>query len=290
MENIWQWGIDVITAVQKIRSPFFDSFFLFISFFGTHIFYILLIPLIYWCYDKKYASRILILFLISGWLNTVMKDMINHPRPYNLDETVKIGNTKGPGIPSGHAQQSLVVLSALSLWRRNRFFTSGAAVLILLIALSRIYLGVHFPTDILGGWLLGAVIIAALWPVFDKIENFLQRANAYILASVAVIIPGLLALITASVWPVMSMGALSGFCEGLILEKRYIGFERAGNTASVINRFLTGTAVPGILFSAEKLLFSSDTSYYMIIVFIYSFVIGIWISAGAPWMFKKIRI
>ena len=121
MEHIWQWGIGVIIAVQKIRSPFFDAFFLFISFFGTYIFYMLLIPFIYWCYDKKRASRIIFLFLVSSWFNTVLKDLISHPRPYNLNPAVKIGDAAGNGFPSGHSQNSLVVWGTLSLMLKDKF-------------------------------------------------------------------------------------------------------------------------------------------------------------------------
>lgn len=290
MELIWQRGLDIIIFIQKIRSPFFDEFFQFVSFFGTHVFYMLLLAFLYWCHDKKYAARIFILFLISGWSNTVLKDLINHPRPYNLNPSVKIGNTTGPGIPSGHAQQSLVVWAALALWRKNRLFTFCAVLFILLIALSRIYLGVHFPTDILGGWLIGSVIIILLWPAFDKIEKLIQNINEYIITAVSVVIPTLLAFIVASKWSVMSMGAFSGFCAGLIIEKKYIKFERAGNIQSICKRYLTGIAFLMILFSAEKFLSVSNDSYYMVIVFIHSFIMGISISAGAPSLFKKFRI
>jgi len=153
MEQVWQWGIGVIHIVQEIRSPFFDIFFKFVSGFGAMFFYAVFLPLIYWCFDKKYAVRIFVVFLISSWFNSILKDLINHPRPYNLDETVKIGKTGGPGFPSGHAQQSFVVWGSLSLWIKKKAFTYTAIAVIILIAFSRIYLGVHFPTDIFGGWI-----------------------------------------------------------------------------------------------------------------------------------------
>jgi membrane-associated phospholipid phosphatase len=290
MEQIWQWGISVIIAVQKIRSPFFDAFFSFISFFGTLIFYMIFLPFIYWCLNKKTASRIFILFLISSWVNSVMKDLINHPRPYNLNESVKIGKTGGPGIPSGHAQQSLVVWGSISLWLRNRAFTYFTVFFILLIAFSRIYLGVHFPTDIIGGWILGALILFIIWPLFDSIESFLKQFSPVILAAAAVAVPALLSLILASKSSVMSMGALSGFCVGIMLEKKYINFSPAGSLMEGVLRYVFGAVVLMLLYSSEKFLFSKNVPHYMAYVFIHSWILSIWVAAGAPCLFKKYRI
>jgi membrane-associated phospholipid phosphatase len=290
MENIWQWGIDVIKIAQQIRSPFLDQFFKFISFTGAMIFYIIFLPFIYWCYDKKFGSRIFILILISGWFNSVLKDLINHPRPYNIDESVKIGKTGGPGIPSGHAQQSLVVWGSLSLWRKKRSFVYFSAAVVLLIAFSRIYLGVHFPTDIIGGWLAGMVILAVFWISIDRLDILLPRINPVILAVLSIIIPVLFSMILASKPSVMSAGALSGFCVGVILEKKYINFDSSAGLKSYISRYLSGALFLMLLFFSQKLLFSKSSQNYLIFVFVHSWTMFLWISAGAPWMYKKFRI
>ncbi len=290
MEHVWQWGLDVIVVVQKIRSPFFDSFFSLISFFGELIFYMALLPFVYWCFDKKSAARIFVLFLVSSWINSVMKDLINHPRPYNLNESVKIGKTPGPGIPSGHAQLSLVVWGSLALWLKKKFFTYFSVFLILIIAFSRIYLGVHFPTDILGGWFLGALALILLWPFFDKIEKFLLQFSPVILAVLAIIIPAMLSPIAASKSSVMSMGALSGFCIGIILENKYIKFLPAANFKTGLLRLLSGLTVLMLVYYAEKILFSKSSSYYLVFIFIHSWILSLWVCAGAPLMFKKFRI
>ncbi len=290
MEHMWQWGIDVIISVQTIRSPFFDSFFTIISFFGTMVFYLLFLPVLYWCFDKKYAARIFFLFIISSWFNTILKDLFNHPRPYSLNETVKIGKTGGPGLPSGHAQQSFVVWGSVSLWLKNRVFSYLAVFIILIIAFSRIYLGVHFPTDIFAGWLIAAVILIVMWPLFDRIESFLPGMNALMMAAASVIIPAVLSFIMASKTSVMSMGALSGFCAGIMIERRYINFSKSSGLRNGILRYIAGGVLLLLLFSAEKFLFSKDSSFYLISVFIHSWILSIWVFAGAPWLFKKIRL
>jgi len=290
MEQIWQWGISVIITVQKIRSPFFDSFFSLISFCGTMIFYMALLPFIYWCFNKKYASRIFILFFVSSWFNSILKNIINHPRPYNLNESVKIGKTGGPGLPSGHAQQSLVVWGSISLWLKNKFFTYFSVVFILLIGFSRIYLGVHFPTDVLGAWIVGAVVLFVLWHFLDRIEMFLLQFSPVFLAITAIIIPALFSVIAATKSSVMPMGGLSGFCVGIILEKKYVNFRPAANLISGSVRFFCGMVILLILFFAEKYMFTKSTPHYMFFVFIHSWILCLWISFGAPLLFKKFRM
>lgn len=290
MEPIWQWGIDVIIFIQQIRSPFFDLFFFTVSFFGTHIFYLMLLPFLYWCIDKKYASRIFILFLVSSWSNTVMKDLIHHPRPYHLNEAVKIGMAGGYGIPSGHAQGSLVMGVSLSLWLRNRFFSYFSAAAVLLIALSRLYLGVHFPTDILGGWILGTVVLFVLWPDFDRVEKVLSRMNPFALSAVAVLLPAILSLVLASKWPVMSMGALSGFLIGQIFEKKYSDFQQIKNLKAGILRYISGMLILVLIFSAGYIISVLKVPFHFLILFMLAWISGIWISAGAPRLFKKLGI
>jgi len=290
MEPIWQWGIDVIIFIQQIRSSFFDVFFFSVSFFGTHVFYLMLLPFLYWCVDKKYASRIFILFLISSWSNTVMKDLIHHPRPYHLNEAVKIGRAGGYGIPSGHAQGSLVVGVSLSLWLRNRFFSYFISAAVLLIALSRLYLGVHFPTDILGGWILGTMVLLLLWPCFDRVEKFLSRMNSFVLSAASVVLPAILSLIIASKWSVMSMGALSGFLIGQIFEKKYSDFQQIKNFKAGILRYISGMVVLAFIVSAGNIISEVKFPFHFLIMFVFAWISGIWISAGAPWLFKKLGI
>jgi len=289
MEHVWQWGIDVIKVVQQIRSPFFDLFFKTVSFTGAMIFYMIFLPFIYWCYDKKFGSRIFIVVLISGWFNSILKDFINHPRPYNIDESVKIGKTGGHGIPSGHAQHSLVVWGSLSIWLKSRRFFYFSAV-VLLIAFSRVYLGVHFPTDIIGGWIAGALILAVFWLSIDRVVLFLSGINPVILAALSIIIPALFSMILASKSSVMSAGALSGFCVGIIIEKRYINFGSATGFKSYLIRYLSGAFFLILLFLSQKLLFSKSSQNYLIFVFAHSWIMFLWISAGAPWLYKKFRM
>ena len=99
--------------------------------------------------------------ILSGWMvNTLIKALVGRPRPTIVSHLAEAG---GSSFPSGHSFNSAVVymgialaLAALSARRGLRWsLIAGAALLTSLIALSRVWLGVHYPSDVLAGWLGG---------------------------------------------------------------------------------------------------------------------------------------
>ncbi|MEJ2556298.1 MAG: phospholipid phosphatase, partial [Anaerolineae bacterium] len=85
MEGIWRWGVAVIIAIQAIHTPMMDAFFNIVTSLGSEEFYLLLLPLLYWCIDKRLAQRLAYLFLFSAYSNAGLKDFFQHPRPFEYD-------------------------------------------------------------------------------------------------------------------------------------------------------------------------------------------------------------
>lgn len=128
--------------------------------------------LIYLLITSRRADALLVLVSIAGGslLSTVLKIGFARPRPDLVDHLV---NVSSASFPSGHAMLSaatyltLGALLARTEQRRVvRGFLFGVAVaLTLIIGVSRVYLGVHFPTDVLAGWCLGAAWALVCWMV-----------------------------------------------------------------------------------------------------------------------------
>lgn len=291
MEQVWQWGIDIIILLQKIRTPFIDNFFICITLLGAPEFYMFFLPGMYWCFNKKFMARIIFLFFLSGWTNSVLKTFLNHPRPFDLNGIVKVNHAGGPGLPSGHAQQSLVLWASLALWLKKRLFLYFSIFIILVVSFSRIYLGVHFPTDVFGGWILGIVIVAVIWPFFDRIEKFLAGLSPGVLVASVVAIPLILSFVLPTRWSVMPAGSLSGFFTGVIFERRYMEFGSVVTIRNGVLRVLPGMFIISFIFFMDKFIgVSKSVPYYLLIVYVKTWIMGIWVSAGAPWMFGKLRI
>ncbi len=162
MDSASQWGIGIILALQE-HSPGLDTLMKFLSFLGTEEFFMILVPFLYWCVSASLGLRLLAVLILSDFTNGLLKWAFHSPRPYWVEPGVKaIAAEASYGLPSGHAQTATVVWGTLARLTRGRWAYPAAAVLVLGISVSRLYLGVHFPGDVLAGWAAGV----AVWVVY----------------------------------------------------------------------------------------------------------------------------
>lgn len=120
---------------------------------------------------QRAIAAFMFLSILGGWLaSTLLKIGIARPRPDLVPHLVEVHDLS---FPSGHAMLSAVtyltlgaLLSRAQQYRETRIFLISSAIfLTLIIGLSRIYLGVHFPTDVLGGWCAGATWALGCWMI-----------------------------------------------------------------------------------------------------------------------------
>ena len=195
MHPIIRWGLDFIEAVQRMGSPTMDAFFRCITLLGDELFFLLLLPFFLWCVDFPMGIRLGCYVLLSQYVNIVAKDLFRLPRPaYYRPELARV-EQGGYGLPSGHAQTTMTLWGSVAVWAGKAWVRVAAAVLILMVGFSRIYLGVHFPTDVLAGWGIGAVLLALFFAVTPAVEERLARMGLIPRIVLALALPILLALI-----------------------------------------------------------------------------------------------
>ena len=138
--------------------------------------YIIIIAIIYWSFDRKLGLRLAIFLPVTASLNSILKQALHAPRPYWLDSNIQaIKVTNGFGMPSGHAQASTVWLYAGACLRRG-WFWALAIIIVLMVGISRVYLGVHFSSQVLAGWLMGIVVLVIFFRLESKLLTwFLKR-------------------------------------------------------------------------------------------------------------------
>lgn len=289
MDRMLEWGVDVVLWFQQ-ASPQLDAFFAFFTFLGDEEFYLLVLPLIYWSINRAVGVRLMVVFLLSGLVNQVAKHLAAQPRPFQYDPRVEeIVSAEGFGLPSGHTQSAVVVWGYLASVARKRWVWVVAVSLMVLTPLSRIYLGVHFPTDVLGGYVLG-VLVLLLWLRYGaRLEEwFFQQETIHQLILITAV-PAL----AMAVWPTEDMvtggGTMVGIGAGLVLERRLVGFDVAGSLLRRSFRFLVGLVVLAGLWLGLRVAFDGLEPAIILRLVRYALV-GFWGAVGAPWVFLKLGL
>lgn len=242
--------MEIIVALQSLANPPLDAVALWLTHLGSENAYIVLLLIVYLAIDPR-AGRLLGLALLGGYyVNQVAKDLADTARPYVVDPTLlrseAAGHTApGPAFPSGHAQLAATFWGLAAVLARRRAFTWLAVALILVIALTRVYLGVHWPIDVLGGLVLGGCV-AALAVAAGGLGG---RVSAPIQA----VVWGVLPLLAHLLWPTadsgLIAGALAGFGTGPLVVRHRVPRSRPRRAAVaalglvLVFAWLLGTSV-----------------------------------------------
>ena len=161
-----------LSWVEGIRSPFLNVFFDTISLAGYPTFLILFISFGYFYWSPARFSRVAMMLFISALINIFLKDFFQDPRPaIELMLDPKVGTTYG--WPSGHSQIAVTLWGLLAYELKNKWITVGAISTLILIAFSRMYLGVHDLGDVFAGLLIGAIILY-VWH-YAVINNWYEK-------------------------------------------------------------------------------------------------------------------
>lgn len=167
----WTQAFDeaVLLWLAQYRGPVLDTVMLQTTSLGNGIVLLMLVfvtATTLWLTDHRWSAWLLVTGVIGGKVaNALLKLVFARPRP---DVVPSLDHVTSLSFPSGHAMSAIIVygsvayvVSRLEPTRALRAFTWGLAVLVVLgIGVSRMYLGVHYPSDVLGGFLAGAAWVA----------------------------------------------------------------------------------------------------------------------------------
>ncbi|MBR5587219.1 MAG: phosphatase PAP2 family protein [Clostridia bacterium] len=209
---------DFLLYLQTFSTPVLDNIFLGISALTGEFVYLAVLGIVYWCIDKNRAYYIGIFLLLSFSLNSLLKNLFHIPRPFTYSEVRQIDSDTGYGysFPSGHAQMSTTFGGMFSLIFRKKWLYIVGTLLIVLTGLSRMYLGVHTPVDILCGIAIGCVLVLA--------GKYLQKLNPKILAVATFIFMLGVSIIYPEKDILKLLFFAAGFFSGNAIEEKFIGF------------------------------------------------------------------
>lgn len=283
----------LLLYLQDIASPLLDFFFELITMLGEKDILIAVIAWVFWNADKKKGFLLSFTLLFSLFINTVLKISFHNPRPFEVIPEIvgkRIHTATGYSFPSGHTQGATTFYLTSALIIKKRWAYVTAVTVSVFVALSRLYLGVHWPMDVIGGFLAGAAVAIVMYRILSTVyENVVSRELVIVLSSIGalLILTGFLIINrfsfegTLVVTDLMkTVGIFSGASMGFILERKYVGFSTKGNIIKKMLRFTIGLAGALILLTGLKLLFPVTDAFH----FLRYALTGLWI----PWLFPLI--
>jgi membrane-associated phospholipid phosphatase len=317
MDALYQFGISLIQAIQTL-SPALDGVMKGFTFLGTVEFYLIFIPFIYWAVDRRIGVRTLLILIYTDFISSSFKLLLHEPRPYWIGDVKALSAETSYGIPSSHASDSLAVGGYLLKQVKQGWIRWLIGLVILFIAFSRLYLGVHFPQDVLFGWLIGFSVLWAIAKWESTLRDWLdgQSISTQIVLGFAdsilmVIIGFIIRFMIAGTpdpaeWSSFSTeartvnqfitlaGAAFGTYTGYALMRKYASFNAKGDWTKRGIRYLIGIVGLLVLYFGLDLAFAAiapdaSTLGYILRYIRYGLA-TFWATFLAPWVFLKTKL
>lgn len=295
----FDWEVRLIELLQSLFSGFGVHIATLLTYLGEKYVTAAIPIIIYWCIDKEFGRYMSFSLCTGSVFNSMIKNVVLRRRPYFDNPTIKC--LKPPeadadiydisvqsfSFPSGHSANSAITFGGLAIYTRRRRFLVAALILPLLVALSRVILGVHYPTDVLTGLVLGVAIAYLSLLLFRKIK----RTWLLYLVVFVISCTGFFYCRTTDYYS--TLGIMGGFFAGDLFERRFVDFEMPDSVYKGFLRVVWGFALFFAVNSLIKLpfpseLLSSATTASFAIRF-FRYLIATFISIGLyPMLFKRL--
>ncbi|HRQ22534.1 MAG TPA: phosphatase PAP2 family protein [Anaerolineales bacterium] len=322
MQPIIDSGIALVLALQS-AGDWLVAPMQFFSQLGTEDFFFIVLPLIYWSIDAGLGVRVGMILAVGNVFNYIGKLAFAGPRPYWVSSDVRAWWPETSfGAPSGHAQHAMSVWGIIAASRREGWVRAICILLIFMIGFSRIYLGAHFPHDVVLGWLIGGLILWAFIRYWDAVaawlagKTFRQQVWTAFIVSMIFVAAGWAVTAPRSDFQVPEMwmdnarlagtelpapvdlngvftsaGSFFGLAAGLAWINSRGGYQADGPVWKRIVRYAVGLVGVLILWMGLGAVFPrGDDLLVYVLRFVRYTLVGWWVTGGAPWVFLHFKL
>lgn len=236
--------MDILYALEKIRTPFWNGVMSAVTQLGGEVIFIVAAVVVFWCVSKWEGYYLMTIAFCGTVLNQFLKLICRVPRPWVRDPNFTIvesarAEATGYSFPSGHTQNAIGLFGGMALWGGRRWVRLGLTALALIIAFSRMYLGVHTPADVGVSLVLAAALVLGLYPLMRRAQEK-PRYMGYVLAAMLVVSGAFVVFVETCGFPAdmdaenlasgignawKMLGAVAGMTLAWLLDRRYIHFE-----------------------------------------------------------------
>ena len=236
--------MDILYALEKIRTPFWNGVMSAVTQLGGEVIFIVAAVVVFWCVSKWEGYYLMTIAFCGTVLNQFLKLICRVPRPWVRDPNFTIvesarAEATGYSFPSGHTQNAVGLFGGMARWGGRRWVRLGLTALALIIAFSRMYLGGHTPADVGVSLVLAAALVLGLYPLMRRAQEK-PRYMGYVLAAMLVVSGAFVVFVETCGFPAdmdaenlasgignawKMLGAVAGMTLAWLLDRRYIHFE-----------------------------------------------------------------
>ena len=291
--------MELLKTLEGVRSPFLDTVVGLITQLGEETLGVALLCVIFWCISKRIGYIIGIAYFLSGLTVQGLKISLRVPRPWVTDPTLNpvhsaLEASTGYSFPSGHTQSAAVLFGALGVLLKRWPIKVLCFLATILVAFSRLYLGVHSPQDVAASLIIAYLFIIVTVIVMKNDENSKKRelAIAIVMAlySVAVVVLAVVLYNNGVIEEefisdcLKAAGAGLGFSASMYIERVYIKFsEKSKNLIMQIIKLIIGLL--GLLAIKEGLKLILGTG--LVVDTIRYFLTILWVVTFFPLIIKR---
>jgi membrane-associated phospholipid phosphatase len=298
---------------------------LFFTYLGNEEFFLLFMPILYWCLDASLGFRMGVLLMVSNGVGVILKLAFHSPRPYWISPEVAT-QVHDPyfGVPSGHAMNAAAFWGLLAATLKKTWVWVLMIATIFLIGFSRLYLGVHYLLDVLVGWSLGFILLWVFLRLEIPVVGWLRSqklAMQYLIVFVVslsfVLVAGLVK-ISLGDWQVPAawvenaaaafpeeppinplnleglmtvVGVFFGLGSGAIWITERGGFSAHGVWWRRVLRYPVGLVGVIVIWAGLGALFpDGETLLALSLRYLRYALVGLWVAGLAPWVFLKLKL
>jgi membrane-associated phospholipid phosphatase len=281
--------IEVIEFLQSFRNGFFDFIFNTISFLGEEYIYIAILGVIYYGINKRLGEVLAFSLFFTASINTIIKGLVGALRPFEKYplrvENLRPDTAGGHSFPSGHTQNFTTFYYTLAIKLNKRYLFIIAGVLAVLMAMSRMYLGVHFLEDVSVSIVLGIIVALIVTSLYNKYKDTAILHYIYIGILIG-LFPFLFFIQEKDFYT--SYGLMFGFVGAMIFEQNYVQFDLQVPVIKKALRIVIGIGIMLAIQIGVKAIFVGLFGEDIILLDLIRYALIAFIGLGLyPILFKK---
>lgn len=278
--------MDTIITLQRLASPALDRVMLLVTDLCSQEAFTVLLILAFLAVDASFGRRLGIVFLGGAYLNDVIKTLVDAPRPFQVrPEVLRPGaadTAPGSSFPSGHTQSAVIFWTLAALQFKRAWFWVVAGLIVGAVALSRVYLGVHYPVDVLGGLAVGLSVVV--------IAQFARRLafapGKAVIVALGLLVPLGVHLLFTTETSYVFLAVASAFIVG----PEFVAHRAAGGVITRLGMGVVGVVLVAAVLSATSALMPEELKHAPLTGYLRYLVIGLTGTVLAPLVCRWARL